>query len=68
MQSGRLAQAIETFGALSGYGQIYFRLEQYEKALEYWRRALEVNPNMVGVEINIQGTEALQKEKRGRAI
>ena len=56
------------FGALSGYGQIYFHLEQYDKALEFWRRALEVNPNMLGVEINIQGAEELLKEKRGRAI
>ena len=56
------------FGALSGYGQIYFQLEQYDKALEYWRRALEVNPNMPGVEFNIQGVEALLKEMRGRAI
>ena len=49
------------FGALSGYGQIYFRLEQYAKAIEYWRRALEVNPNMVGVEVNIRGAEELLK-------
>lgn len=56
------------FGALSGYGQIYFRLEHYDKALAYWRRALEVNPNMSGVEINIQGVEELLKAQRGRAI
>ena len=56
------------FGALSGYGQIYFKLEQYEKAIQYWRRALEVNPNMLGVEFNIKGAEQLLKEKRGRAI
>ena len=56
------------FGALSGYGQIYFQLEEYEKAIEYWRRALEVNPNMPGVEINIEGAEQLLKEKRGRSI
>jgi len=56
------------FGALSGYGQIYFRLEQYDKAIEYWRRALEVNPNMAGVEINIRGAEELLKEKRGKTI
>ena len=56
------------FGALSGYGQIHFGLENYEKALEYWRRALEANPNLAGVEINIQGVEELLKEKRGRAI
>lgn len=54
------------FGALSGYGQIYFQLEQFEKALEFWRRALEVNPNMTGVEMNIKATEQLLKEKRGR--
>ncbi|MGH8703782.1 MAG: tetratricopeptide repeat protein [Burkholderiales bacterium] len=56
------------FGALSGYGQIYLRLEQYERALEYWRRALEVNPNMLGVELNIKGVEQLLREKRGRQI
>ncbi len=56
------------FGALSGYGQIYLRLEQYDKALAYWRRALEVNPNMLGVEINIKGVERLLQEKRGRQI
>ena len=56
------------FGALSGYGQIYFRLEQYAKAIEYWRRALKVNPNLDGVEQNIEGAEQLLKEKRGRSI
>jgi tetratricopeptide (TPR) repeat protein len=56
------------FGALSGYGQIYFQLEQYDKALHYWRRALEVNPNMQGVESNIQDAEELLEERRGRAI
>ncbi len=56
------------FGALAGYGQIYFQLERYDKAIEYWRRALEVNPNMVGVEFNIKGAEQLLAEKRKRAI
>jgi len=56
------------FGALSGYGQIYFRLEQYDKALGYWRRALEVNPNMSGVELNIRAAEELLKEKKGQTI
>jgi tetratricopeptide (TPR) repeat protein len=55
------------FGALAGYGQIYFQLEQYEKAIEYWRRALDVNPNMVGVEINIRATEQLIAERRKRS-
>ena len=56
------------FGALSGYGQVYFRLEDYEKALQWWRRALEVNPNMTSVVINIKETEELVKKRRGRAI
>ena len=56
------------FGALAGYGQIYFELERYDKAIEYWRRALEVNPNMVGVEFNIRGAEQLLAEKRRRVI
>ena len=56
------------FGVISGYGQIYFQLGEYEKAIEYWRRALEVNPNMLGVEINIKGAEEKLKERRARAI
>ena len=56
------------FGALSGYGQVYFRLEDYDQAIRWWKRALEVNPNMTGVEINIKGTEELVKQRRGRAI
>jgi len=56
------------FGALSGYGQIYFRLERYDKAIEYWRRALRVNPNMPGVELNIDAVERLLQEKKARSI
>src|SRR5512134_2037082 len=56
------------FGALSGYGQIYFRLEQFDKAIEYWRRALRVNPNMSGVRMNIEAAEQLLREKDARRI
>lgn len=56
------------FGALSGYGQIYFQLEEYDKAIEYFRRALEVNPNLTGLETAIHGIEKLQRKKRGRFI
>jgi len=55
------------FGALSGMGQIYFSLEQYETALTWYRRALEVNPNMLGVELNIKGIEELLRDKRGKS-
>jgi tetratricopeptide (TPR) repeat protein len=55
------------FGALSGAGQIHFALENYALALVWFRRALEVNPNMIGVEINIQRTqERLQQKQRNR--
>lgn len=50
------------FGVLAGYGQIHLRLEQYDKALEYLRRALAVNPNMEGVRTLI---EALEAQPRG---
>ena len=56
------------FGALSGYGQIYVRLEQYEKAIEYFKRALAVNPNMTGVSTVIRRLEELVREKRRRTI
>ena len=52
------------FGALAGYGQIYYRLEQYEKAIEYWKRALRVNPNMEAVGIGIRNAEERLLERR----
>jgi tetratricopeptide (TPR) repeat protein len=54
------------FGALAGYGQIYFQLGQYERAIAYWKRALEVNPNLSGVETSIRTTEQLLAERRRR--
>jgi len=54
------------FGALAGYGQIYFQLEQYERAIAYWKRALEVNPNLSGVVTSIRATEQLLAERRRR--
>jgi len=36
------------FGALSGAGQIHLQLGNAERALEFFRRALAVNPNLAG--------------------
>ena len=36
------------FGALSGAGQIHLQLGNAERALDYFRRALAVNPNLQG--------------------
>ena len=56
------------FGALSGYGQIYLKLDQPEKALDYFERALAVNPNMEQVQAVIEQLRALVREKRKRSI
>jgi len=56
------------FGALSGYGQIYLQLDEPEKALEYFRRALVVNPNLGGVRAMIERLEALEARRRQRSI
>jgi tetratricopeptide (TPR) repeat protein len=52
------------FGALSGLGQIYLQLQDDAKALESFRRALEVNPNMVGVEMNVRMLEERLRSPR----
>jgi tetratricopeptide (TPR) repeat protein len=56
------------FGALSGYGMIYLRLDQPAKALEYFERALAVNPNMDGVSNTVDLLRALLREQRKHAI
>ena len=56
------------FGALSGYALIYTRLEYYDRALEYSRRALEVNPNLDGVKQNIGLLERLLAQRRKQMI
>jgi tetratricopeptide (TPR) repeat protein len=42
------------FGALSGRGMIYQRLGKSREALQAYRDALAINPNMVGARIAIQ--------------
>jgi len=56
------------FGALAGYSQIYIRLEYYERALEYARRALEVNPNMEGIRRSLMLLEHVQEQRRQQMI
>jgi tetratricopeptide (TPR) repeat protein len=53
------------FGALSGCGAIYAQREELEHARDYLERALEINPNMPGVE---QGLELVKQRlgKQGR--
>ena len=56
------------FGALAGYGQIYLRLNQPERALDYFQRALTVNPNLAGVEAAIEALKQELIEKRKGTI
>ena len=56
------------FGVLSGYGQIYLQLDQPEKALEYFRRALAVNPNLEGVQALAEKLDSMMVRRRQRSI
>lgn len=53
------------FGALSGYGMIYVQLDEPARALEYFERALRVNPNLDSVR---EAAETLRRllVERGR--
>ena len=56
------------FGALAGYGLIYMKLDQPERALEYFRRAFAINPNLDDVAAHIRALERLIDEKQQRYI
>ena len=66
------AEALKTnpqhFGVLSGYGQIYVRKGDLERALDYFRRALTINPNMEGVRYSIELIEKVLVERRRQFI
>jgi tetratricopeptide (TPR) repeat protein len=51
------------FGALSGAGQIHLKLGNLELALEFFKRALRVNPNLEGLPQMIQLLEQHLRDK-----
>lgn len=51
------------FGALAGLGQIHIQMQNPAEAIRWLKRALEVNPNMLGVEIQLRMLE----ERQGRS-
>ncbi len=53
------------FGSLAGYGHIYFRLEDLDQAVNYWERALAINPNLERIERSVEAVRRLQGA-RGR--
>jgi tetratricopeptide (TPR) repeat protein len=56
------------FGALSGYGLIYLQLDQPAKALEYFERALAVNPNLESTRQTIEMLRTLLIQRRKDTI
>jgi len=56
------------FGALAGYGQIYLRLEDYARARDYFQRALDANPNMDSVRLNILLLEKLIEQRHRNMV
>lgn len=56
------------FGALSGFGMIYLQLGEPEKALDYFQRALAVNPNLAQVEAAVAELKRLLMRQRRNTI
>ena len=56
------------FGALSGYGMIYLKLDQPATALEYFERALRVNPNLESTRQTIDLLKTLMIQRRKDTI
>jgi len=56
------------FGALSGYVQIFTRLQFYERALDYSRRALAINPNLEGIRQNMWLLEHLIEQRHKQMV
>ena len=56
------------WGVLAGYGQIYLALDKPELALEYFERALKINPNLSRVEAAVTELRRLIIEKRKGTI
>jgi len=52
------------FGALSGYGQIYVTLGEFERAIGYFERALEVNPNLANAALTVEILKQQVEERR----
>ena len=56
------------FGALSGYGMIYLQLDQPARALEYFERALAVNPNLSSAVDTVEMLKRLLIQRRKDTI
>jgi tetratricopeptide (TPR) repeat protein len=56
------------FGAMSGYAQMLAQKGQPKRAIEYFQRALKVNPNLPGAEESVEILQQQMNEQRSRMI
>jgi tetratricopeptide (TPR) repeat protein len=56
------------WGALSGYGMIYVELDEPGRAVEYFEKALAVNPNLTSVQQALETLKALLLQRRREMI
>lgn len=56
------------FGVLAGFGQIYLRKGDLQRALEYFERALDANPNMSGVQDSVDALREIMVKRSRRFI
>jgi tetratricopeptide (TPR) repeat protein len=56
------------FGALSGFGLNYLKKGDPERALQYFERALAVNPNLESIEAAVEQLRELTARRRKQAI
>jgi tetratricopeptide (TPR) repeat protein len=53
------------FGALSGFGLNYLQLQKPERALQYFQRALDVNPNLAQIQAAVKAIKGfLSRQQR----
>jgi tetratricopeptide (TPR) repeat protein len=56
------------FGVLSGFGLNYLRLDKPEQALDYFERALAVNPNLAQIQTAVEELKQLLARRRRESI
>jgi tetratricopeptide (TPR) repeat protein len=56
------------FGVLAGYGQIYLRKGEFQRALDYLEQAITINPNMPGVQASIDAVREILIKRSRRFI
>jgi tetratricopeptide (TPR) repeat protein len=56
------------FGVLSGFGLIYLQKEDLPRAVEYFEKALAVNPNLAQIEATLEQIREVLRQRRQQSI